>query len=411
MARPVEKLSLKTVTLLLSGRCNLSCAYCYQTARRCSASMGWEGARAALEVATRGASAHLNVEFSGGEPLLERDLLRRCVDYLNAETGHGRRYTLVLTTNGTLLSGEDLAFLEKNHFRLQLSFDGMPAAQDSRGAGTFERLDWLLREMKTSWPSLFHRTRVLGAVHPEILPHLAESVSYLLARDVPDVSLYAVIGRPTESGGAFMTPLAEQFDAIVSLSVGHWERRGEIPLAIFRGLEKPDHPPPNTVRCGACRGDGLCVDPDGMAWSCALFDSSLQRLTPLAREASRRAALGHIADPDLAHRLDLLPARMESLPLVTNRLAKYSSYGRCGDCEFLPGCPLCPASISHAPGNTDPDRVPDFVCEFSRATANARRDFHRRTGGHARYAQVARVREALGALHRAILGEKASQGR
>lgn len=57
------------------------------------------------------------------------------------------------------------------------------------------------------------------------------------------------------------------------------------------------------------------------------------------------------------------------------RRDRYSSYGRCRDCEFVDECLVCPVASANIPGNTDPRRVPDSGCAFNRIVAACRRRF------------------------------------
>jgi hypothetical protein len=61
----------------------------------------------------------------------------------------------------------------------------------------------------------------------------------------------------------------------------------------------------------------------------------------------------------------MYPGAARATGLFHARNEKYSSYDRCAECRFAAECSICPTSIGHIPGNTDPRRVPDFGCAYN----------------------------------------------
>ena len=75
--------------------------------------------------------------------------------------------------------------------------------------------------------------------------------------------------------------------------------------------------------------------------------------------------MGDVRDEAFPRRLALYPAAVRAAGIFHDKQDKHSSYGRCGECRFLRTCSVCPTSIGHIPGNTDPDRVPDNLCAYN----------------------------------------------
>jgi MoaA/NifB/PqqE/SkfB family radical SAM enzyme len=373
---------LRALTLLLSGQCNLACRYCYQGARRGSKRMSWAVARAALDFVTAHSTPPLIVEFSGGEPLLEAGLLRRCIEYLGSRSPETPSPRLVLTTNGLLLDEGLIAFLSDHGVDLNISFDGPPEAQKVRARRTFERLDGLLTQIRSGHPAYWRdRVTICVVLVPETVPMMAQIAAYLLGKGSCAVAFSPVIGAEDRWGGDLEASLMEQVARIVRMVHENGVAPQTVPVLFLRdGRPSAPH---GTFLCGAGYGKGLCVDAGGAVWTCPLFASSLQMLPPLAREVSRATRLGHIGDGDLGERLTALPEKTTRLPLLTGREEKHSGRGRCMDCQFQEECFVCPAAVSHAPGADDPHRVPDFQCAFARATSGARRAFQSAFGNDA----------------------------
>jgi len=371
----VEVEMLRALTLLLSHRCNLSCSYCYQRERSRPARMPWSTARAAIDLLLSGTSTRLAVELSGGEPALEPALLRRCVSYLGSAAPPGTTVNCSLTTNGTVVDDDLLAFLADHDVRLDLSFDGVPAAQDLRGAGTSPTLERLLERARRKHPEYFARRVVVRVVvHPVTLPYLAASVRHLMDRLVPHVGLSPAIGSGSGWGPECDTILRDQVSEIVADSLRHLDATGTVPVAFLGGGAVA---PPTRVappRCPAVSGRCVCVDASGRAWGCPLFASSLRRLPPLAASAAAIVAFGSIHDRAIASRLAALPGRASDHPLFSGRARRCGSR-RCADCELSADCLICPAAICEQPPGVDLREVPESHCAFSRVTLDARRRF------------------------------------
>lgn len=121
----------QSVSLNVSSSCNLSCGYCYadrggfggaQVARMTS--------QTAIEAVTRlidqaDPAAPITVGFLGGEPFLNRALIRQVVDHaelLGRPRGLDVRFSV--TTNGTLLNEDNLSMLRERRFAVTVSIDG-----------------------------------------------------------------------------------------------------------------------------------------------------------------------------------------------------------------------------------------------------------------------------------------------
>ena len=358
--------------------------------------MTWDTARAALDVCLARRALDFSVEFNGGEPLLEPDLLRRCIEYVEARRGESA-VRFFLTTNGTLITHEMLEFLVAHDVGLQISLDGVPKAQGHRGDWTSERLDHVLEELARSHPGYTRRRlRIQAGLMPSTLHTMADSGRYFLDSEVPEVLFYTVLGQDDAWTLEDEEALEFQVGRLLEDGINHWNRTAEVPIMFLREVEeRVQGGPGEGPFCGAGSGSGFFVDTSGRAWTCLMFASSLQPLSPLAREAEPALDLGEVREPALKDRLAGVPSLVSRLRLFTHRRNKHSSFSRCRDCEFLPACSLCPAAISHTPGNRDPDKVPDFFCAFTRATGKARREFRRRTADSETARRLEKARAAL----------------
>ena len=303
--------SRANVILLLSGRCNLSCAYCYQDRRQVRDAMSWATLVAALGAALRGGQEELCVEFTGGEPLLEVALLRRAVRFVERHRGRDTRVEFSLTTNGTLLTPPLVAWLFAHGFKIRLSFDGIAAAQDRRGHGTFQVLDRLLDLLRAEFPrQLRDRVTVSTTLVAAAIPRLAASIRYLMGKEVARIGIGPRITWDPDWCMRCRDDLRDQVDEILAVSVDHWRRTGDVPVGFLARPPLRDRGAPVAdFLCSAPAGSTIGVDPDGRALACPLFVDSLATLPDLATAASVALDLGPVADPGVLRRLASRPKR------------------------------------------------------------------------------------------------------
>ena len=127
---------VKALCLHIAHDCNLACKYCFAGegeyhGRR--ALMSLEVGRKALDflVANSGNRVNLEVDFFGGEPLMNWQVVKELVAYgRSLEEPHHKKFRFTLTTNGVLLTDEVMDFVNKEMSNLVLSIDGRKEIHD-----------------------------------------------------------------------------------------------------------------------------------------------------------------------------------------------------------------------------------------------------------------------------------------
>ncbi len=140
---------VKALCLHIAHDCNLRCKYCFAEegeyhGRRCL--MSYETGKKALDflVANSGARKNLEVDFFGGEPLMNFKVVKDLVRYgRSIEKENNKRFRFTLTTNGTYLNDEIMEFANKEMSNLVLSIDGRKEVNDAMrpmagGKGTYD---------------------------------------------------------------------------------------------------------------------------------------------------------------------------------------------------------------------------------------------------------------------------------
>lgn len=127
---------VKALCLHIAHDCNLACQYCFAEegeyhGRR--ALMSFEVGKKALDflVANSGSRRNLEVDFFGGEPLMNWEVVKQLVEYgRSIEEANNKKFRFTLTTNGVLLNDEILDFVNKEMANIVLSTDGRKEVHD-----------------------------------------------------------------------------------------------------------------------------------------------------------------------------------------------------------------------------------------------------------------------------------------
>ncbi|MEE1196222.1 MAG: thioether cross-link-forming SCIFF peptide maturase [Lachnospiraceae bacterium] len=140
---------VKALCLHIAHDCNLACRYCFAEegeyhGRR--AMMSYEVGKQALDflIANSGNRRNLEVDFFGGEPLMNWQVVKDLVAYgREQEKIHDKNFRFTLTTNGVLLNDDIMEFANKEMANVVLSIDGRKEVHDfmrpfRKGAGSYD---------------------------------------------------------------------------------------------------------------------------------------------------------------------------------------------------------------------------------------------------------------------------------
>ena len=142
---------VKALCLHVAHTCNLNCAYCFASQGKYHgerAVMSYEVGKQALDflIAHSGTRHNLEVDFFGGEPLMNFGVVRDMVAYARSiEAQHSKHFRFTLTTNGLLIDDEVIDFANREMSNVVLSLDGRKEIHDRyrvdyAGNGSWERI-------------------------------------------------------------------------------------------------------------------------------------------------------------------------------------------------------------------------------------------------------------------------------
>ena len=154
MAGDLKKKSagiIKALCMHIAHTCNLNCSYCFASQGKYHgdrAMMSFEVGKQAFDflIANSGSRRNLEVDFFGGEPLMNFDVVKELVAYARSiEKDHGKNFRFTLTTNGVLIDDDVIDFANKEMSNVVLSLDGRKEVHDRfrvdySGKGSWEKI-------------------------------------------------------------------------------------------------------------------------------------------------------------------------------------------------------------------------------------------------------------------------------
>lgn len=273
---------LRTISLAIAQACNLGCVYCYAqqgTFGGRAKAMTRDVALAAVDLlladAIRG--DRVQIAYLGGEPLANRELLRETTKYaVGLAASKGIEAGFSITTNGTLLTGEDAEFFEQHGFAVTISLDGMGETHDrlrpfKDGRGSLHEILSRVR------PLLERQKRMQVSARVTVTPHnldLRSLLDALIAMGFHSVGFSPMLSSPTGEAQLEARHLAIMLNQMIECG-SEFERRVEqgerYPFANMLNalgeLHQGTHRP---YPCGAGAGY-MGVSAEGGLYSCHRF--------------------------------------------------------------------------------------------------------------------------------------------
>ncbi len=342
------------VTLHVTRRCNLQCTYCYadcETVKPAEPAsdhapldMSRETALKGVELAFEGDDPVAHIGFFGGEPTLRLDLIREAAAYATqlAEE-RGKQVSFEMTTNGTRVGDEVIELIHQYQMIVAVSIDGNAAAHNTHrkqhgGGDSFARIDRNLDKLLTQVPWLMS----FSVVTPQTVPHLADSVDYLLNK-----GFRVLVAWPDQSANWQSSDLAAlrvQMQRVADIYIRHTDDGRKFFLSSIDGAIR-SHIRGGSPDCGAGEAH-LSVGPSGKIYPCVQF---------VGDESDDTWVLGNVRDGMAEpHRSERISGLKPSSP-------------ECGDCAIETRCgSACPCANLTATGR--PDRVSPIQCALQQIT-------------------------------------------
>ncbi len=273
---------VKALCLHIAHDCNLACKYCFAEEGEYKghrALMSYEVGRKALDflIASSGNRKNLEVDFFGGEPLMNWQVVKDLVAYGREQEGlHNKKFRFTLTTNGVLLSDEVMEFANREMSNVVLSIDGRKEINDRmrpsrNGKGSY---DLILPRFKKLAESRDQNNYYVRGTFTHNNLDFSEDVKHLADLGFKQISVEPVVAQP-EEGYAIreedLPVLFEEYDRLAKLML-EYKKEGK-DFNFFHFMIDLTGGPCVAKRLSGC-GSGteyLAVTPWGDLYPCHQF--------------------------------------------------------------------------------------------------------------------------------------------
>ena len=197
---------VKALCLHIAHDCNLSCRYCFAGKGEYngeSALMSLDVGKRALDflVENSGNRRNLEVDFFGGEPLMNFEVVKDIVAYgRSLEEKYNKKFRFTLTTNGVLLNDDVIEFAGREMSNLVLSIDGRKELHDymrpfRSGAGSYELI---LPKFKKAADARHQTDYYARGTFTHFNTDFDKDVLHLADLGFKQISVEPVVAKPTE---------------------------------------------------------------------------------------------------------------------------------------------------------------------------------------------------------------------
>ncbi|MCD8038212.1 MAG: thioether cross-link-forming SCIFF peptide maturase [Lachnospiraceae bacterium] len=197
---------IKALCLHIAHDCNLKCKYCFAEegeyhGRR--ALMSFDVGKKALDLLVKasGSRVNLEVDFFGGEPLMNWDVVKELVEYgRSLEKPFNKKFRFTLTTNGVLLNDDIIEFANKEMANVVLSVDGRKEIHDKMRpmAGGQGSYDLVMPKFKKVAESRNQTNYYVRGTFTHFNKDFAADVCHLADLGFRQISVEPVVAPPTE---------------------------------------------------------------------------------------------------------------------------------------------------------------------------------------------------------------------
>jgi len=274
---------VKSICLHLSHDCNLRCKYCfagqgaYHGERM---NMPIEVAKAAVDflIEKSGNRRTLEIDFFGGEPLMNMQVLKDTVSYIEEQCKlHNKKFKLTTTTNGILLTKEISDYLNEKMDNVVMSVDGRKSVHDNarptpNGKGSF---DLIIDKFKYFRSIRGDKDYFIRGTFTHDNLDFSKDVLYINELGFDQISMEPVvlpISDPMAITEKDLPKLLNEYETLVSEYVARRKNRNSW-FSFFHFLVELENGPcykKRLVGCGA-GGEYLAVTPDGNIYPCHQF--------------------------------------------------------------------------------------------------------------------------------------------
>ena len=381
----INSTHVKNITLQVTDACNMACTYCYQH-NKGHHSMSFETAKKFIDMIldadelvntyiTSTTSKGAIIDFIGGEPWLEIDLISQVSDYFIGELFRRKhpwaiKFMFSACSNGLLHFNPKVQDYLKKHSRhlyYNISIDGNKELHDAcridlAGNGTYDRAIAAVNQYRDELQGYMGSKMTIA---PGNVDKIFNAVSYMIKKNnYRSINLNCVYeeGWTKEHATILYWELHKLADWIVKEGL-----QNEVELSIFE--QNCGKPQPESDNNNWCGGTGLmiAIDYKGDIYPCLRYmESSLNNKVPAYIIGNLECGI---------NREEEHKQRIECLSCITRRS---QSTDECFNCPISSGCAWCSAYNYEMFGT--PNKRATFICDMHKARSLATVYYHRLIG-------------------------------
>lgn len=273
---------IKALCLHVAHTCNLNCSYCFASQGKYHgdrALMPFETGKRALDflIENSGTRTNLEVDFFGGEPLMNWDVVKKLIEYgRSVEKEKHKNFRFTVTTNGMLIDDDVIDFCNREVSNVVLSLDGRKEIHDRlrvdyQGKGSY---DTIVPKFQKFVEARGDKGYYIRGTFTHANPDFTKDVFHMADLGFTGLSMEPVVGKPTDPSS--LTPedieiVKEQYE-ILAKDMLRREQEGK-PITFYHYMLDLTSGPCIYKRISGC-GSGteyMAVTPWGDLYPCHQF--------------------------------------------------------------------------------------------------------------------------------------------
>lgn len=273
---------IKALCLHVAHTCNLNCSYCFASQGKYHgdrALMSFEVGKRALDflIENSGSRTNLEVDFFGGEPLMNWDVVKELVKYARSQEGPcHKNFRFTLTTNGMLIDDDVIDFANKEMSNVVLSLDGRKEIHDRlrvdyAGNGSYDRIVPKFQELVKSRGG---KNYYMRGTFTHANPDFTKDIFHMADLGFTELSMEPVVASPDDPAALTASDIEivkEQYE-ILAKEMLLREKEGR-PITFYHYMLDLTEGPCIYKRISGC-GSGteyMAVTPWGDLYPCHQF--------------------------------------------------------------------------------------------------------------------------------------------
>lgn len=273
---------VKALCLHIAHTCNLNCAYCFASQGKYNGErdvMSFEVGKRALDflIENSGSRHNLEVDFFGGEPLMNFQVVKDLVAYARSvEKEHNKNFRFTLTTNGILVDDDVIEFANKECSNVVLSLDGRKEIHDRyrvdyAGNGSWDKI---VPKFQKFVEARNGKNYYMRGTFTHANPDFLKDIQQMLDLGFSELSMEPVVcapGDPAELTEDDMTVVMKQYEDLADLMLQR-DKEGK-PFTFYHYMIDLTGGPCIYKRISGC-GSGteyMAVTPWGDLYPCHQF--------------------------------------------------------------------------------------------------------------------------------------------